>query len=93
MIERIFLRLSEKWALGHDNNQWIVCQWRGEKVGWCAASFVGQNKLVLAHVLAEKGVEVTEGARSALDHLPETFHEWRTGLDVKEAPKLYSHPH
>ena len=54
MTDRIFLRLSEKWALGYDRNQWIVMVYRGSR--WRSISFIGSHKGVLMRVLKEKGV-------------------------------------
>ncbi len=80
MTDRVFLRLSEGWALGYDRNQWIVMRAKTDRTkagqGWRAIAFVGSTKAVLMRVLQEKGAEVDPDARAALDSLSETFREW-----------------
>ena len=80
MTDRVFLRLSEEWALGFDRNQWIVMQAKTDrsKTGqcWRAIAFVGSTRAVLVRVLRELGAEVAPDARVAVDSLPETFLEW-----------------
>jgi hypothetical protein len=74
--DRIFLRLSEKWALGYDPLQWMVMRWRGKAKGWRPISFVASNKAVLMRVLEEDGCEITPEAWTTLKRLPDTFKEW-----------------
>ena len=74
MTDRRFLRLSDKWALGYDKNQWIVMVHRGGR--WRSIAFVGSNKGVLMRVLAEKGADITPEAHAALDTLPDRFLNW-----------------
>ncbi len=74
IADRQILRLSEKWALAYDKNQWIVQHYMRPK--WRSIAFVGSNKGVLMRVLKEKGAKVAPEARAALDTLPETFREW-----------------
>ncbi len=74
MVDTQFLRLSEKWALAYDKNQWIVQHYMRPK--WRSIAFVGSTKGVLMRVLTEKGAKVAPEARAALDTLPETFREW-----------------
>ena len=62
MTDRVFLRLSEGWALGYDRNQWIVMQVKSDKSKpgqrWRAIAFVGSTRAVLMRILREKGAEV-----------------------------------
>ena len=74
MTDRIFLRLSERWALGYDRLQWIVRRRRGEK--WDSIAFVGSEKRVLHRALREKGAEVSPEALAALARLPDRFRDW-----------------
>ncbi len=80
MTDRLFLRLSEGWALGFDRNQWVVMRAKSDKSklrqGWRAIAFVGSTRAVLVRVLRELGAEVAPDARVAVDSLPETFLEW-----------------
>ncbi len=76
-----FLRLSEKWALAFDKNQWIVQRRKapGKKAGECrrvAVSFVASNKDILWRVLREKGAEIDPAAKEYIDTMPDTFREW-----------------
>ncbi len=81
MADKQFLRLSKKWALAYNKNQWIL-QHRmtpGKKGGecrWAAVSFVASNKDILWRVLREKGAEVDPAAREYIDAMPDTFREW-----------------
>ncbi len=87
MTDRIFLRLSEKWALGYDRNQWIVMVYRGSR--WRSISFIGSHKGVLMRVLAEKGAVITPEAQAALDTLPVRFLDWleeHRQREVEDAP-------
>ncbi|MDP6781219.1 MAG: hypothetical protein QGH32_05640 [Alphaproteobacteria bacterium] len=79
--DRIFLRLSDKWALGYDRLQWIVMRWKGKAKGWRPISFVASNKEVLVRVLKDDGAELTPEAQAALDRLPDTFKEWLAEQD------------
>ena len=74
MADRIFLRLGDHWALGYDDLQWIVMQYRPPR--WRPVSYVTTKKVVLMRVLEEKGVVVTPDALTTLNRLPETFREW-----------------
>ena len=89
MTDRIFLRLSEGWALGFDQNQWIVMRAKSDKSkpgqGWRAIAFVGSTRAVLVRVLREKGAKVASNARAAVDSFPETFLEWLAARDRAEA--------
>ena len=81
MADRQFLRLSEKWALAYDKNQWIVQRRKApSKTGgacrWAGVSFVGSNKAVLLRVLREQGAQVDPAAREYIDAMPDTFTEW-----------------
>ncbi len=78
MADTQFLRLSEKWALAYDKNQWIVQKRKalGKKCRWAAVSFVASNKDILWRVLREKGAEIDPAAREYIDAMPATFREW-----------------
>ena len=88
MTDRVFLRLSERWALGYDRNQWIVMRSKSDrsKPGqrWRAVAFVGSTRAVLKRVLREKGAEIAPDARVAVDSLPETLLEWLAVHDSAE---------
>ena len=81
MADKIFLRLSDRWALGYDDLQWIVMHYRPPR--WRSISFVASTKVVLMRVLEEDGAEITPEAQTVLDHLPDTFREFLTNLYEK----------
>ncbi len=89
MTDRIFLRLSEGWALGYDQIQWIVMRAKSDKSkprhGWRSIAFVWSTRAVLTRILREKGVEIAPDARVAVDSFPETFLEWLAARDRAEA--------
>ncbi len=81
IADTLFLRLSEKWALAYDKNQWIVQRRKApSKTGgacrWAGVSFIGSNKDILWRVLREKGAEIDHAAREYIDAMPDTFREW-----------------
>ena len=55
--DRFIIQLSEKWALGYDELQWIIYRWRGKAKGWRPMFFIASYKRVLMHVIEERGVE------------------------------------
>ncbi len=88
MTDRVFLRLSESWALGFDRNQWVVMRAKSDRSKpeqrWRAIAFVGSTRAVLMRVLRETGAEIAPDARVAVDSLPETFLEWLAMRDRAE---------
>ena len=74
------LPLSEGWALGYDQNQWMLMRLRSRKKGeetyWQPVSFIGSTKTVLRRVLAENGVTVCPEALAKIDAMPERFFDW-----------------
>ena len=92
MADRVFLRLSEGWALGFDKNQWIVLKRtkRRDEHYWHPVSFIGSTKTNLLRVVAEKGVTVDPEAQRAIDAMPDRFLDWleehsRPGPEVEPA--------
>ena len=77
--DRFLFDLAPGWALGYDNNQWIVMSCRNLRTqcGWKAVSFIGLKKSTLLRVLREKGVEQYPEAQASLDLTPDTFLKWR----------------
>lgn len=78
MKDRLFLRLSEDWALGHDDLQWIVYRvyFKRDTARFLPVSFIGSTRAVLHRVIRENGIELTPEAEVALDSIPNTFREW-----------------
>jgi hypothetical protein len=79
MTDRIIFTLTDGWALGHDDNQWIVLKRRniGTQSGWKPVAFVATKKRILRRVLLEKGITPTPEAMAELDALLEQFRDWR----------------
>ena len=79
--DRFLFDLVPGWALGYDNNQWIVVKARGDKSKgeqrWRPVSFVGSNKLVLMRVFREKGINLHPSAKKAVTSFPARFLDWR----------------
>lgn len=63
------LPLSEGWALGYDQNKWMLMRLRHrkkrEEAYWQPLSFIGSDKTTLLRVLAENGVTACPGSTSA----------------------------
>lgn len=57
-MTNIVIRLCDDWALGYDNQQWIVYKRRQRqgKTAWRPRSFIASKKLVLLRVITELGV-------------------------------------
>lgn len=85
----ILFHLAPGWALGADQNQWIVLRSRKrqDKSYYQPLSFIGSNKTVLLRVLREKGIQPTPDALAELDALPERFLDWRDTIFTKQSPK------
>ncbi len=79
MSDRIALRLSEKWAIFFDPQQWILCSARNlrSERKWQPVAYVGSTKATLARVTREIGADVTPAAQAVLDTWPERFLDWR----------------
>jgi hypothetical protein len=83
LMARHIIRFSDRWALSADNLQWVLEQYRPPK--WRGVAFIASNKAVLMRVLGEKGVDITPAAKVALDHLPDTFREWKSKQDAERS--------
>ncbi len=78
MADRLFLNLSDGWALGYDRLQWIVLRRRKRRVQayWQPVGYIASEKRILRRVLRENGVEPNPAAAEYLDAMPDTFSEW-----------------
>ena len=90
LADRLFLRLSERWALAYNKNQWILQRRmtpgkKGGECRWAAVSFVASNKDILWRVLGEHGVVVTPEAKAAIDAMPHQFVDWLAERDASAA--------
>ena len=79
--DRFLFDLAPGWALGYDDNQWIVLKARGDKSKsvqrWRAVSFIESNKLVLIGVFREKGIDLHPSAEMAVTSFSDCFLDWR----------------
>jgi hypothetical protein len=90
MTDTIFLRLSDKFALGADDLQWILYRSRreepspldaplkfGRRSEWLPVSFVRSGKDILLRCMRERGCKPCDEAQVALAMLPCTFDAWK----------------
>ena len=77
--DKLLFRLSDGWAIGADEAQWIIyrAKKRGDQRYWQGVSFVATTKTKLERCLREDGAVVDNIGRVHLDALPDTFKEWR----------------
>ena len=77
--DRFLFDLAPGWALGYDDNQWIILRRRnlGRQRGWKPVSFIGGKKTTLLRVLREKGVVLNPEAQASLELFPDRFLDWR----------------
>ncbi len=78
MVDKVFLRLNNRWALGYDELQWMIMRRHRRKgvAGWQSVAFISDQKAVVLRILREKGIEVSPGATCALAQLPARFRDW-----------------
>lgn len=97
MTDRQFLRFGVKWALAHDDLQWILQRFvgtrkTGDRAGeeiWEGVSFVSSTKAILMRCMREKGVPADD-IHITMDCLPDTFAEFIRSLDRKAGLELAS---
>jgi len=87
MVDRIFLRLGPKAALGADVLQWIVyVPRRDEPVppdatltsrDWRPIAYVASGKNILMRCIRENGLALMDTTRLELESYPNSFDEWR----------------
>ena len=78
MADRFLFSLSDGWALGADNNQWMLMRGRKRhaETVWQPAAFIASTKTNLLLCMAEKAIRLTADAQVQLDNLPECFLDW-----------------
>ena len=89
MADVQFLRLSERWALAADRNQWVVQRRksfdkRRGKWNWVGVAFVASNRDTLLRVLREKGAKIDPDKLEAVHALP---YEFKTWLELQRGSK------
>lgn len=84
MIDKIVLRLNDRFALGADRLQWILLRShkRGDKLAWNGVAFVSSSKAVLFRCMNEAGCFPDGPAALILESYPLTFQAWKTGLTI-----------
>lgn len=83
-LERIFLHLTDGWALGYDQHQWMLLRARNlrSQRKWQPVAYVGSTKCILRRVLYENGVYPNPEVAEYLNTMPETFREWHRCYQV-----------
>jgi hypothetical protein len=76
--DRVFLHLSDGWALGYDPKQWMIMRGRKRlaRRGWTSVSFIACTKRTLRRVIREKGIQLSPEATEYIEVMPNTFREW-----------------
>ena len=85
MTDHFICRLSDRWAIFADEDQWILARcdnpksaFRGwQQRRWRHLAFVGSSKQLLKRCLREKGAEIDNAGRLAFNALPKTFRQWQ----------------
>jgi hypothetical protein len=95
MADAIFLRLDERFALGADDQEWVVYRSRQKNPpaldaplipkDWEPINFVGSTKAILVEVLREKGCSPVFAAERALAGYPDTFRAWKAAVSASNA--------
>jgi hypothetical protein len=75
MPDRPLFDLAPGWRLAHDQLQWVLQRYQGDK--WRALHFIATKKAVLRRTLRVEGVILTPDAQRAVDALPDTFKGWK----------------
>jgi hypothetical protein len=94
MADKQFLRLNEKWALAHDDLQWIVQRRQDESgTSWRGVAFVRSNKSVLLRMIRWNNIKPIPEAQAVLEAMPETFDQWlATELKKQRLESLSTSP-
>jgi len=79
MADRFLFSLSDGWALGADDNQWMLLRGRNRhaEIAWQPVAYIASTKTNLLLCMAEKDIRLTAYAQAQLDELPERFLDWR----------------
>ena len=82
MADRFIFQLTEGWALGADDNQWMLLRARKRHAEtiWQPVAFIASTKTNLLLCMAEKGIQITADAQAKLDELPERFLDFRPAM-------------
>jgi hypothetical protein len=82
MSERFILLLADGYALGADNNQWMLLRPRKRhaETVWQPVAYIASTKTDLLLSMAEKDIQLTEDAQVRLNGLPERFLDWRPAM-------------
>ena len=82
MADRFLFALSDGWALGADNNQWMLLRPRKHhaETVWQPVAYIASTKTDLLLSMAEKDIQLTEDAQARLNALPEPFLDWRPAM-------------
>ncbi len=89
MADRLLFSLSNGWALGADDKQWMLLRGRNRHAEtiWQPAAFIASTKTNLLLCMAEKGIQITADAQAKLDELPERFLDFRPAMQDAAATR------
>ena len=89
MADRFIFQLAEGWALGADDNQWMLLRGRNRHAEtiWQPAAFIASTKTNLLLCMAEKDIQLTVDAQVQLDELPERFLDFRSAMQDAAATR------
>ena len=86
MTDAFVIRLSDRWAILADRNQWVLAKLEKNRsqadlkhpsVRWRGVSFTGSTKTVLKRVVSEKRINVSSTALDIIEGWPDRFLDWR----------------
>ena len=82
MADRLLFDLSDGYALGADNNQWMLSRGRNRRaeVAWQPVAYIGSTKTNLLLCMAENGIQITADAQAKLGEMPERFLDFRSAM-------------
>ena len=89
MADRLLIVLSDGWALGADNNQWMLLRGRKRhrETVWQPVAYIGSTKTNLLLCVAGKGAHSTAAAQAQLDEWSERFLDWRPAMQNTAATR------
>ena len=89
MADRLLFKLSDGYALGADDNQWMLMRGRKRHADavWQPVAYIASTKANLLLCMAENGVQLTVGAQAQLGELSEHFLDWRAATQNTAATR------
>ena len=78
MSDGILIELAPGWALGFDQQQWILYRvyFKRDTERLLPVSFIASTKAILLRVINETEINLTPEASEYIDAMPDTFRAW-----------------